>query len=362
MEARWIVVVLLLSTEVFAQIPNPSIFQSSQPLQTFQAQGTPFQGAQASPNQISYTPFQTVPFPPSASNAQQPVPAGQLRMTLGSQLQPMQQLAGNNLQQNAPQQVQIQGTTFQAAPGTSLQPFQSGQAAQQQVSSLQATNSNSDIDVQKTIQSTVQQAQQITQNSATQNSGTDSNVVSRDTKLNGSIIRFNGKVFIAENNGQMIEAPTLGHLVGQQIVNGQIITQDDSSMIAAQQNNIAATNSLIPRMSFINGQNPINNVMAPNQGFFSPGQAPIQQPFPFPGQMRPNPMQNAVFQNRQFMLQNGRVPMPQNMIGQFSMQRPPLPFQQRRLMIRPPLMRPPMFPGQRGGFRQGPPGRQFGKF
>jgi hypothetical protein len=233
---------------------------------------------------------------------------------------------------------------------------------QQPVSSLQATNSNSDNDVQKTIQSTVQQAQQITQNAATQNSGTDSNVVSRDTKLNGSIIRFNGKVFIAENNGQMIEAPGLEHLVGQQIVNGQITTSDDSSMLAAQRNNIAATNALIaPRMPFINGQNPINNMMIPNQGFFPPGQAPIQQPLPFPGQMQPNPMQNAIFQNRQFMFQNGRVPMPQNMIGQFAVQRPPLPFQQRQLLRRPPPMRPPIFPGPRGMFRQGPPGRQFGK-
>ncbi|XP_061173576.1 uncharacterized protein LOC133182745 [Saccostrea echinata] len=359
MEVRLTVLILLLSTNVFAQIPSQPVFQSTQPLQTFQAQGVPFQGVQASPNQISYTPFQMVPFPPAAGSAQQPVSTGpQPQAALGSQLQPMQQLPGNNLQQNS-QQIQIQGTTFQAAPGTSLQPFQRDQATQQQqLSSIQQTNSNSDV--QKTIQNTVQQAQQITQNSQTQNSGTDSNVGSADTSINGSIIRFNGKVFIADINGQMIEAPTLEHLVGQQIVNGQIITQD-SSLMAAQQNNLASTNALLPPRMPINGMNPVNNMMFPNQRFSPPGQAPMQQPLPFQG---PNPMQNAIFQNRRFMFQNGQMPVPmqQNMIGQFPMQGPPLPFPQNSLMRRPPPMRPPFFRGQRGGFPPGFPGRRFGNF
>ncbi|XP_062584300.1 uncharacterized protein LOC134246055 [Saccostrea cucullata] len=358
MEVRLTILILLLSTNVFAQIPSQPVFQPTPPLQTFQAQGVPFQGVQASPNQISYTPFQMVPFPQPAGSAQQPLPAGsQPQAPLGSQLQPMQQLPGTNLLQQNSQQVQIQGTTFQAAPGTSLQPFQRDQATQQQLSTMQQTNSNSDV--QKTIQNTVQQAQQITQNAQTPNSGTDSSAGSTDTSINGSIIRYNGKVFIADINGQMLEAPALEHLVGQQIVNGQIITQDSSS-IPTQQNNPAPTNALLPPgipMNPMNGINPINNMMFPNQGFPPPGQAPMPQPLPFQG---PNPIQNAIFQNRRFMFQNGQIPMQQNMIGQFPMQGPPLPFPQNSLMRRPPPVRPPFFRGQRGGFPPGFPGRRFG--
>ena len=358
MEDRIIIIFLLLSTNVFAQIANQpqEFFPTNQPMQTFQAQGIPFQGVQASPNQISYTPLQTVPFPPSVNNVQQPMAAvSQHQLALGSQLQPLQQLAGSNLlPQNTPQQIQIQGTTFQAAPGTSLQPFQASQTVQP---------GGSDASVQQTIQNTVQEAQKLTQNTGTKDSGTDSNVVSKDTNLNGNVIGYNGKVFIAEVNGQMIEAPALAHLIGRQIVNGEIVTQDDSSMAGVQRNTIGATNQVVPPgMPLMNGQSPMNNMMFPNQQFIPPGQAPIQQ-LPFPGQLRPNPMQNMIFPKRQFLFQNRQMAMQQNMIGQFSMQRPPMPFQQNPMLRRPPFMRPPMtFPGRPGGFRQGPPGRRFGKF
>lgn len=359
MEDRLIIIVLLLSSNVFAQVINQpqQVFQTNPPMQTFQAQGVPFQGAQASPNQISYTPFQTVPFPSTFNNVQQQSQvATQPQLSLGGQLQPLDQLTGNNLlQQNNPQQIQIQGTTFQAAPGTSLQPF---------VSAQPTPPSTIDSNVQNTIQSTVKEAQKITQNAANQNSGTDSSVVSKDTSLNGSIIRYNGKVFIAELNGQMIEAPSLAHLIGRQIVNGEIVTQDDSSMAGVPQNNIAAPNGLMPpAVPPMNGQNPMNNMIFPNQAFLPPGQVPMQQQLPFPGQMRPNLMQNMLFPNRQFMLQNRQMPVQQNMIGQFSMRRPPMPFQQNPMLQRPPFMRPPMpFPGQPGGFRQGPPMRRFGEY